>query len=143
MTCVAIFAHITIVDFRDGGSGGKGESVHLPPVVADLFTLSQPGGSHYAHQLLVTLPDFQTFRHPWTWVVWCWSLLIKARTAGKKFWQIILYVASFDVFSSSSWSTIPFCHLFELKVSLIWNISKYIFILYKSRQKLFDMWFPT
>ena len=54
----------------EGRGGG-----HTPPqILEDQVTLSQPGAADYAiiaYQLLHAPtplpPDFQTFRHPWSW----------------------------------------------------------------------------
>ena len=42
------------------GSGGRTP----PQILADRLTLSQPGGADYAHQIILTPPDFQTFLRP-------------------------------------------------------------------------------
>ena len=39
-----------------------------PQILADQFTLSQPRGVDYAHQIILAPPDFQTFRRPWQYV---------------------------------------------------------------------------
>ena len=36
-----------------------------PQILADQLTLSQPRGADYANQIILTPPDFQTFRRPW------------------------------------------------------------------------------
>ena len=36
-----------------------------PPILANQLTLSQGGGAHYAHQIILAPPDFQTLRRPW------------------------------------------------------------------------------
>ena len=50
------------VSSRDGGTGGAGGH----QILADQFTLSQPGGQIMPTTLLLAPfpPDFQTFRHP-------------------------------------------------------------------------------
>ena len=40
-----------------GGAGGA-------MALADQLTLSQPKGADYAHQIILALPDFQTFPRP-------------------------------------------------------------------------------
>ena len=35
-----------------------------PQILADQFTLYQPRGADYAHQIILAPPDFQTFRRP-------------------------------------------------------------------------------
>ena len=44
--------------------GGPKGPVPLPPFLADQSTLSQPGGQIMPLTLLLTPPDFLTFRHP-------------------------------------------------------------------------------
>ena len=41
-----------------------GAAAH-PQILADQLTLTQPGGADYAHQILLSPPDFQTFLRPW------------------------------------------------------------------------------
>ena len=36
-----------------------------PQILAAKLTLSQPGGADHAHQVILALPDFQTFLRPW------------------------------------------------------------------------------
>ena len=43
-----------------GGAGGA---------MADQFTLSQPGGADYPHQIMLAHLDFQTFLRPW-YIIW-------------------------------------------------------------------------
>ena len=72
--------------------GVLGMSWH-PQILADQLTLSQPGGTDYAHLITTGTPNFQTF-----W--WPWGLIQKitfCRTCQNKiitFWLSNLYVLS-------------------------------------------------
>ena len=45
--------------WRSTGGGGA-----RPQILADQLTLSQPEGADYAHQIILSPPDFQTFLRP-------------------------------------------------------------------------------
>ena len=45
-------------------SGVSSLGVH-PQILADQLTLSQSGGTDYAHLITTGPPDFQTFRRAW------------------------------------------------------------------------------
>ena len=44
--------------------GARGAIALHSQILTDQLTLSQPRGAEYAHQIVLTSPNFQTFRRP-------------------------------------------------------------------------------
>ena len=58
MNCIVTF-------LKEGVSSLGGGIPWHTQILADQLTLSQPGGVDYTHQIILALPDFQTFLRPW------------------------------------------------------------------------------
>ena len=56
---LGITSHETAGMLEGGRQGGRTP----PQFLVDQLTLSQPGGAHYPHPVLLAPPDFQTLQH--------------------------------------------------------------------------------
>ena len=62
-TAVGAFNHLVHFDQSSSLDVLQGQGV-LSQILADKLTLSEPGGADYAHQMILSSPDFQTFLRP-------------------------------------------------------------------------------